>query len=130
MQRPSSLFVAAAFVVLAAAGAQAAEPTTLVGEYVWEGGAESGALEAVFTPTATEGEWDVAFHFDFRGAHTYSGTASGSLTSGTLSGTVRNEDKGRTFTFSGTFDEGRFSGTHAETTGGRASRTGTLTLGR
>jgi hypothetical protein len=48
----------------------------------------------------------------------YSGTAEGSLSEG----------KKRTFTFTGEFDDGRFSGTHSETTGGREASTGTLTL--
>lgn len=109
--------------------ATATEATTLDGEFYWAEGEASGTLQAVFTPKETAGEWDVAFHFEFRGkSHLYTGTAAGSLVSGQLSGTAQNENKGRTFTFTGKVAEGKFSGTHAETTEGRKS-TGTLTLG-
>jgi len=102
---------------------------TLTGEFVWTQRDNSGSLEAVFTP-AGEGEWEVAFHFDFRGTgHVYSGTAKGSLSEGELSGEVRNENKKRTFVFGGEFKDGVFNGTHAETTGDRKQETGTLTLG-
>ena len=103
--------------------------TTLTGGYVWTARATEGDLQAVFTPTG-KSTWDVSFHFDFRDKpHTYTGTATGDLSGGKLSGKVFNEDKKRTFTFTGAFDEtGLFSGTHAETTDGRAGDTGTLTL--
>jgi hypothetical protein len=103
------------------------ETRTLAGEYVWSGAGKSGDLEAVFTPTG-EKAWDVAFHFDFRGKHVYSGTATGSLMEGELSGKVFNEDKNRTFTFTGRFEEGKFRGTHSEIEDGAEEATGTLTL--
>ena len=108
---------------------QAAEDsTTLSGTYVWENGNSTGDLEAVFTPTG-EGTWDVAFHFTFRKKpHTYTGTAKGALDGGTLSGTVLNENKRRTFTFEGAFEEGVFNGTHAEMRGESKQDTGTLML--
>jgi len=113
---------------LVTAVAVAGEEQTLTGEYRWKAGKE-GALEAVFTPTG-EGEWEVDFHFKFRGGkHVYSGTATGSLTEGALEGTVFNESKKRTFTFAGDFEDGKFSGKHAEITGGHEQSTGTLTLG-
>jgi hypothetical protein len=66
----------------------------------------------------------------FRGEnHTYSGTAEGSLAEGALSGTVQNEKKERTWTFSGSFEAGAFRGTHAEIVDGKEQPTGTLTLG-
>lgn len=106
-------------------GGQAGD-TTLIGEYNWNQGV-SGDLKAVFTPDG-EGQWQVSFHFDFRDKpHTYSGTATGNL-SGKLEGTVKNESKRRTFTFEGAFEDGVFNGNHAETTPGRAGRTGTLML--
>lgn len=109
-----------------------AEPsvTTLIGAYHWERGETEGDLKAVFTPTG-DATWDVAFHFDFRGdPHTYTGEAKGSLTDGSLEGTVLNEDKNRTFNFEGTVQEGKFEGTHSEVGGRRGSRrTGTLSLG-
>jgi hypothetical protein len=41
---------------------------------------------------------------------------------------VQNEGKGRTFTFTGSFTDGTFSGTHAEVENGKPFDTGTLTL--
>ena len=106
----------------------APEMQTLTGEYHWSGRNASGDLEAVFTSTGDQ-TWDVSFHFKFRGRpHTYSGTAEGSLSQGELKGTVKNENKGRTFVFSGTVKDGKFRGTHAETEGDREQSTGTLTL--
>ena len=101
----------------------AEETVTLTGEFLWTQRGNNGELEAVFTPTG-KGEWDVAFHFDFRGAaHVYSGTARGSLSEGEFSGKVENEDQRRTFEFEGEFRDGLFSGTHAETTGDRKQET-------
>ena len=106
----------------------AAEPVELEGEYVWSHRDDSGNLRAVFTPTG-DATWDVAFHFTFRGKpHTYAGTTKGSLTAGPLEGTVKNENKKRTFTFSGTSEGGSFSGKHAELEDGTPYPTGTLTL--
>ncbi len=110
------------------AGAEVATKT-LHGKFVWTHKDGSGNLEAVFTPTG-EATWNVNFHFNFRGDdHTYSGTAEGSLSEGALSGTVQNESKERTWTFTGSFEGGAFSGTHAEIVDGKAEPTGTLTLG-
>ncbi|MCP3957130.1 MAG: hypothetical protein GY719_04700 [bacterium] len=107
--------------------ASAADKRVLKGEYVWNQGGD-GDLEAVFTGTG-EDRWDVAFHFEFRGrSHTYKGTAKGSLQDGALEGRVRNENKRRTWTFEGEFENGRFRGKHAEIYGNREQRTGTLTL--
>ena len=101
---------------------------TLTGEYVWTNRDSRGDLKAVFTPTG-EGTWDVTFYFKFRGEpHEYAGSAEGSLTEGALKGKVKNEDRKRTFTFEGAFENGKFRGTHEETTPGRARETGTLTL--
>ncbi len=106
----------------------APDTQTLTGEFFWSGGGASGDLEAVFTSTG-EQTWDVSFHFQFRGRpHVYTGTAGGSLSQGELQGKVKNENKGRTFLFSGTVKDGKFRGTHAETEGGREQKTGTLTL--
>jgi hypothetical protein len=116
------------FLLLSLTVVSAADTRTLTGEYHWNAGT-SGDLEAVFTPTG-DGTWDVSFHFRFRGrAHTYTGTAQGSLSQGELKGKVKNENKARTFTFSGKMEDGSFRGSHAETTGGSPDRTGTMTLG-
>lgn len=130
MRTASRTIVLVAVLLLAVAGAAAGRKadgkTTLTGEYIWAQGGTSGDLKAVFTPSGKDGQWDVAFHFEHRGKpHTYHGTATGSLTGGELKGTVFNEGKKREFTFSGSFTDGKFSGTHAES--GR--RLGTLTLG-
>ena len=99
----------------------------LAGSYAWDQGGVDGDLEAVFTPTG-ENTWGVSFHFEFRGSpHTYTGTATGSLSDGPLAGSVTNENEKRTWTFEGTFANGSFKGKHVETTDGR-SNTGTLTL--
>lgn len=130
--RTTAMLLAAAALVFAAQGGRTAagDEQTLTGTYLWEGRGSSGDLQAVFTPTG-EAAWDVAFHFTFRGKpHTYSGTAEGNLSDGALKGKVFNEDRKRTFTFSGEFRDGEFEGTHAEIEGGKESRTGTLVLAR
>ena len=107
-----------------------AEPAsrTLNGSYKWDARGSEGDLEAVFTPTG-DNTSNVSFNFEFRGkAHTYTGTAEGGLGEGALSGTVLNESKKRTFTFTGDFSDGEFSGTHAEMHGESEVETGTLTL--
>ena len=116
-----------AFPALAEDTAKAASAdTTMVGEYNWNQGV-SGDLKAVFTPDG-EGQWQVSFYFDFRNEpHTYTGTAKGAM-DGTLEGEVKNESKKRSFTFEGSFEDGVFNGNHAETTPGRARRTGTMML--
>jgi len=106
----------------------AEEARTLTGEFFWTQRDEQGDLKAVFTPSG-EGTWDVSFHFNFRDKeHVYSGTAEGSLADGELTGEVKNEDKKRTFTFQGAFEDGTFRGTHAEVEGETALDTGTMTL--
>jgi hypothetical protein len=113
---------------LLAGSARGEDTRTVKGEYVWTKGGESGELEAVFTP-AGEDAWDVAFHFTFKGdAHVYSGTAQGALSTGDLSGKVRNENKRRTFTFAGQVEKGVFTGTHAEIKDDGQTDMGTLTL--
>jgi len=126
------LLLAVVLAVLAAphADVRAEGSQTLTGEFYWTGGGNEGDLEAVFTATGDD-RWDVAFYFEFRGRpRTYTGTAKGSLTEGALEGTVFNENKGRTFTFSGKFKNGKFRGTHQEIGSGRTTDTGTLTLKR
>ena len=128
-----ALLSAAVLVILGIATDGAADKgkkETLNGAYTWVGDGSRGSLEAIFTPAA-DGEWKVAFHFVFSGRpHTFKGTATGSLTDGALEGTVFNENRRRTFTFEGAFEDGTFEGTHAEIRRGRASQIGTLTLER
>ncbi len=107
--------------------ASAEETQKLTGHYRWDAQDLSGNLEALFTPTG-EGTWEVAFHFNFQGPHTYLGTATGDLENGKLEGTVLNENETRTFTFSGTIKKGKFRGVHFETSGGGRRKTGTLSM--
>ena len=108
-------------------GAEEAIETRYRGEYLWESGDARGKLEIVFKPTGEE-SWDVAFHFNFQGPHTFVGTAEGSLVSGKLEGTVVNERETRTFAFRGTVKKGKFRGMHFEATGGLRRKTGTLSM--
>lgn len=97
---------------------------TLTGRYNWNRGG-SGDLEAIFTATG-QNTWDVDFHFRLRGqAHVYSGSAQGSLAEGDLQGKVKNENRQRTLTFEGSFENGTFRGRHAEIRGGGERRTAT-----
>ena len=117
--------------LLAALPSVAGDDVTLMGGFVWErdDGNHKGDLKAVFTP-AGDGEWTVAFHFDWEdGPHVYTGICNGSL-DGNLSGDVA-ADGGRDmkFTFSGSFEDGTFSGTHNFLTReGEERKAGTLTL--
>lgn len=102
---------------------------TLTGTYKWVNADNPGSLRAEFTSTGKE-TWDVVFKFRFRGRpHTYAGTAEGSLSEGALEGTVKNENKRRTFAFAGEFEDGRFKGTHRELRDGEVYQTGWLALG-
>ncbi len=103
------------------------EPRKFTGHYRWDAQDLGGNLEAVFTPTG-EATWDVAFHFNFQGPHTFVGTAQGDLTAGKLEGTVVNERETRTFAFRGTIKKGKFRGMHFEATGGLRRKTGTLSM--
>ena len=110
MNRIVPSWIVLIFLVSAFSGPRADDPRTLTGEFVWNQRDTSGDLEAVFTPSG-EGEWDVSFHFSFRGRpHTYEGTAEGSLSQGALKGRVKNESGSRTFTFEGQFTDGEFRG--------------------
>ena len=120
--------VAAAVVMSLGLVTGAGEKRTLKGSFEWTDSGKKGDLEAVFTPTG-EGKWDVAFHFEFRGQpHVYAGTAEGTLAGGDLKGRVFNEDKNRSWTFTGTFTDGEFRGTHAEIGDDGEHPTGTLKL--
>lgn len=120
--------IAALIVLLAALSIGAEDSRTLNGKYNWSQGGSSGDLEAVFTP-AGENAWNVEFYFYFRGRdNVYTGTAEGSLAEGRLNGTVKNENKNRTFTFEGKIQNGKFKGSHAEIIDGRPKLTGTISL--
>jgi hypothetical protein len=121
-------WIAGCCLVVAGVASGADSSRTLKGTYEWTGGENKGPLEAVFTP-AGEGKWEVAFHFEFDGQpHVYAGTAEGSLSEGALKGTVKTENKKRTFTFKGAFQDGTFTGTHADSSPDGEQPTGTLTL--
>jgi hypothetical protein len=116
-----------ALLLAVSAGMTADDKQTLTGSYDWTGG-KSGPLTADFFPTDEAETWKVEFRFDFHGPHLYTGTAKGNLKDGGLSGEVVSDQRKRTFVFSGSFEEGKFSGTHTETTKGREKNTGTMTL--
>jgi hypothetical protein len=132
MKRLVTLVVAAAWVVsMTGSLAVAEDAQTLTGSFVWNNKDKTGDLEAVFTQTEA-GKWDVAFHFTWEGEpHVYAGTAEGSLADGTLEGKVLNDTEEHTFTFTGTFEDGTFHGTHSVIgKDGNPKDTGTLKLGR
>lgn len=114
--------------LLFAAPTFAADMVRLQGEYRWSEGQADGPLSATFTPLEI-GTWKVAFSFRFNGQpHLYTGTATGQLDDGSLSGTVQNEKESRTFTFSGKVQDGKFEGIHSELRRGSERQTGTLAL--
>jgi len=117
---------------LAAMPGFAGDDVTLEGGFVWEReeGNRTGDLTAILTPTG-DGEWSVAFHFEWEdGPHVYTGTCSGSL-DGELSGDITADGSHEMkFEFSGAFEDGTFSGTHNYVNeDGESTRRGTLTLG-
>jgi len=117
---------------LAAMPGIAGNEVTLEGGFVWEreDGNKDGDLKAVLTSTG-DGEWSVAFHFDWEdGSHVYTGTCSGSL-EGELSGEITSDgDREMNFKFMGSFEDGMFNGKHGFVTeDGDLKHAGTLTLG-
>jgi len=120
--------------LLAFGGAFATEPVTMEGEFVWQrsDGESNGDVTAIFTPAGTDGEWEVAFHFQWEdGPHIYKGTASGDLKTGELMGEVENDNEERpaSFRFNGNFSDGEFSGMHGVIQNdGSLQDTGTLSL--
>ncbi|MEM7583436.1 MAG: hypothetical protein AAF560_08660 [Acidobacteriota bacterium] len=129
MKRTSLLLAVAVLLVSLGSPIQAGDETTMTGEYIWNRQDVPTTIKAVFTPSG-DARWDVSFYFKFREeSHVYSGTAEGSLSEGALKGEVRNENKKRTFIFSGEFADGVFNGTHAEMRDGKKRDTGTITFG-
>lgn len=120
--------------VLALAGvATAGDEVTLDGSFVWvrSDSEHTGALTAVLTPDG-DNTWNVAFHFVWEEEpHTYLGQATGTLGSGAFEGTAENDNPEHplSFRFSGEFENGTFSGTHAFVQEDGSTRDGgTLTL--
>jgi hypothetical protein len=103
------------------------ETVTLTGEYVWND--EKDGLEAVFTGSG-EGGWEVTFHITWDGQPSiWKGTAKGSLFEGALRGEAHPEgQRGPSFTFSGSFVNGRFEGTYEGPGEDGRRETGVLTL--
>lgn len=125
-------FALPAILVLTAMPIFAGDDVTLKGGFVWEreDGNHDGELTATLTPTS-DGEWSIAFAFDWEdGPHVYTGTCSGSLDGG-LSGDITSDgEREMKFKFSGSFEDGKFSGTHGFVTKeGEYKPAGTLTLG-
>ena len=116
-----------ALLIAVSAGMADDDKRILKGSYNWND-SKSGDLTAYFFPMEEAETWKVEFRFDFHGPHLYTGTAKGKLDEGELSGEVVSDQRRRTFVFQGSFKDGKFSGTHSETTKGRESSTGTMTL--
>jgi len=115
MRRILCWFTLVGVLVVIAVPGVAGERTNLSGSYIWERTDKTveGELDVVLTP-GDEGEWTVAFHFDWEGEpHVFEGTAKGSLT-GDLFGNVDSDDPGHPlkFEFKGAFSDGTFNGTH------------------
>lgn len=133
MTQRISLLGLALLLVMTAVPVLAADDVTLEGEFVWvrDDGNQDGALKAVLTPSG-EGEWNVAFHFDWEDEpHIYTGTCSGSL-DGELSGDIVSDgEREMNFKFTGKFEDGKFSGTHGFVDeDGSMKDGGTLTLSK
>ena len=125
------IFVLAA-APLVAGGEAAGDDVTFEGQFNWvrDDGTKDGDLRAVLTPRGV-GEWDVAFHFEWQdGPHVYTGSCSGNL-DGELSGDIVSDgEREMKFHFTGKFEDGTFSGTHAFVDDeGSLKDSGTLTLG-
>lgn len=102
---------------------------TMTGTYKWTYNKSDEPIRAVFSPSGATDKWNVTFYFTFDGRdRVYVGTAQGKLSSGSLSGEVKNENKQRTFTFTGTSSDGTFNGTHAEIKRGSSRPMGTIEL--
>jgi hypothetical protein len=133
MRRIGRLVLGLVVCLIAVEGTFAGDEMKLEGGFVWhhtEGNLE-GKLEAVFTSTGAN-QWKVSFHFNWEEVpHVWSGTAQGNLRSGDLSGeVVSDDDQQAEFKFKGTFEGGRFNGTHAQVRkNGGLRATGTLSLG-
>jgi hypothetical protein len=116
---------------LAAMPGFAADDVALEGSFIWEReeGDLDGTLKAILTPTG-EGEWSVAFHFEWEDEpHIYTGTCSGSL-EGEFSGDIKSDgDHEMNFKFNGSFEDGTFTGdSNFLTKEGEIKHAGTLTL--
>ena len=106
-----------------------AQDVTMKGSYKWERkkGATKGAITATFTP-AGENKWTVVFKFDWKKTpHTYTGVVTGSVTDGKIEGKVLNDNKKRTFTFTGTVKDGILKASHKEIRKRRGKETSTDT---
>ena len=105
---------------------------TVEGKFNWDYKKEKDKfhdIKAVFTKTDKADVYDVSFYFNWwKKDHVYTGQATGSLKDGMLKGTVKNDDKKRTFTFEGKCAKGVFKGTHKELKGKHTIDTGTITF--
>ena len=105
---------------------------TVQGKFNWSHKSQKGKqhdVKAVFTKTDKADVYDVSFYFDWgKNPHIYSGQATGNLKDGMLKGTVKNDNKKRTFSFAGKCAKGAFEGTHKELRGKHETDTGTITF--
>ena len=88
------------------------QKVTMKGEYVWAREPDkTGPVEVEFTKVA-DGQWDAVFQIVWREEkHTYIGHANGSL-DGQFDGQASEKDKGDVFKFTGSFADGKFTGSH------------------
>lgn len=137
MKKLTAILAVLAFVAATVGIGLAAEATELNGSFVWErtndkgeDDSKTGDLKAIFVE-GEAGKWKVDFHFTWeKKPRVWSGTAEGSLSEGELKGEVFDENKENKFMFSGSFTDGRFTGTHAAEGDNGPNQLGTLTLAR
>ena len=103
---------------------------TIEGQFNWSHQkGKTHNVKAVFTKSAKAGVYDVSFYFNWgKNPHVYTGQATGNLKDGMLKGTVKNDDKKRSFGFEGTCKNMKFEGKHHEIKGKWKTDTGTISL--
>jgi len=80
---------------------------TLKGQFIWE---------------RSDGDWE-------GDKRVWTGSATGSLETGDLEGEgIEERDRKRTFVFSGSFEDGVFTGEHGSLRNGEMRKSGTLTF--
>jgi hypothetical protein len=126
MQRMGFL---ALIVAVTAVSAQAAGERKMEGSYLRGGKGQAQSLSAVFTPVEGKaGEWTVVFTARFKDKDgQYKGTATGDP-AGSVQGSVSNSGGKRTWRFEAKTTDGKLTGQHWETTGGKEQKTGTLEM--
>ena len=99
----------------------------LTGTFYWNNKKDLHDIKITLTPKAA-GEYDAVYFFKWGQDKKWKGTVKGDLKSGAVSGNATNEDGKRTFEFTGTAADGTIACKHTETTGGKPTPTGEMTL--